>query len=199
MCMLHFMIQVFENCSCKWKKIFKSNITYSVSIRSSLLLWEIPKLPKQQLFFLKMCPITRWGVIYVLVLSHASPLTKRSQKISQIPFFRHSERGKSRTAVCLAIASLTRREEARICTTHSFWEGKEEALMRGFENQATESSTWWGSETPAGISSASFITQPFTTIETAVHQNKAVSKKCQNRSNIVQQRPSSVDYLIVLS
>ena len=87
MCMLHFMIQVFENCSCKWKKIFKSNITYSVSIRSSLLLWEIPKLPKQQLFFLKMCPITRWGVIYVLVLKPCITLDKKVTKDFPDSFF----------------------------------------------------------------------------------------------------------------
>ena len=144
-----------------------------------------------------MCPITRWGSDLCFCFKPFITLDKRSQKISQIPFFRHSERGKSRTAVCLAIASLTRRTEARICT-HTL-SGKErrrhswEVLRIGpLKVPLDEVPSLRPESVPcrSSLNLSQQLKQLFI---------KAVSKKCQNRSNIVQQRPSSVDYLIVLS
>ena len=130
-----------------------------------------------------MCPITRWGSDLCFSFKPFITLDKKVTNDFPDSFFRNSERGKStqsRTAVCLAIASLTRRTGARICTHTLFGKKRERHSWEVVRIEPPKVPSL-GSESPVGISSVPYITQPFTTIETAVHQGcvKKVSEQIE--------------------
>ena len=87
-----------------------------------------------------MCPITRWGVIYVLVLKPCITLDKKVTKDFPDSFFQTFwEREKpNRSLPCHC--QPDEEDRSTHLHTHSFWEEKRKTLMKGCENRATKSS-----------------------------------------------------------
>ena len=86
MCMLHSWFKFLEIAALSEKKYLKEILLTQLPSVPRFSHGKIPRLPKQRLFFLKCVPLPAEAVIYVFVLSHSSPLTKRSQTVSQIFF-----------------------------------------------------------------------------------------------------------------